>query len=286
MILIIKMEKIGQEYLMYLSTAQSNPIKTLTESLKEVLQDVNIYFNKDGIETVYMDPDQIALVSLKLHAEKFEEFYCPNPLNLGINMLAFHKLLKTIVNGDTLSLFILKNDPERLGINIQNKKKRIDNEIMYNLMDVDLVEIEAPEIDFDSQITMPCTEFQKYCRELSTISKLVTISISNKKIFCMSADGKNFACQKLKIQESDDATVTIDINENVNSENYVIGTFSLYFLSLFCKSSTLCSSLTLSLKAGFPMVITYSVATLGKVTYVLCAQHEIDEDDLRSENAT
>ena len=54
-------------------------------------------------------------------------------------------------------------------------------------------------------------------------------------------------------------------NENENE----IGTFSLKFLNLFCKSSTLCATIQLYMKADFPLVIIYSVADLGTVKYCL-----------------
>ncbi len=265
------------DYLMYFSTAQSTPIKTLTEALKEVLTDINIHFNKEGLEVINMDPEQISFVALKLKGRKFEKYHCPNKFLAGVNMMSLHKLLKTIGNNDTLSMYVTKEDSDKLGIVIQNKKKRINNKIIYNLLDVDLVHIDIPEIDYDAQITMPCSDFQKYCRELAGISNFVTLGISGKKIFSMNVDGK-FACQTLDIEESDDSNVVIEINENINGSNVVkIGRYPLKFLNLFCKSSTLCATIQLYVKSDYPISIVYTVAELGTVNYCLCPQ--TDEDD-------
>ena len=114
----------NEKYLMYLNTVQGTAIKTLTEALKEVLTDINIHFNRDGLQIMNMDPGQVSFVSLKLYADKFEEFYCPSPIYKGVNMMALHKLLKTIGNNDTVSLYITKKDPDKLNISIQNKKKK------------------------------------------------------------------------------------------------------------------------------------------------------------------
>ena len=270
--------KKNEKYLMYLNTVQGTAIKTLTEALKEVLTDINIHFNKDGMQIMNMDPGQVSFVSLKLYADKFEEFYCPSPLLVGVNMMALHKLLKTIGNNDTVSLCVTKKDPDKLGISIQNKKKRINNNIVYNLMDVDLVHIEIPEVDYDAQITMPCGDFQKYCRELATISNFVTMTISSDKVFALTVDGK-FASQSLEIEESEDSNVVIEINENISEEEEIceIGTFTLKFLNLFCKSSTLCNTIQLYMKSEFPIIIIYSVASLGTCKFCLCPQSEPDE---------
>ena len=58
------MVKKNSEYLMYLSTAQSSPIKTLTESLKEVLTDININFDKNGIEVPRTADEQLKSMTI------------------------------------------------------------------------------------------------------------------------------------------------------------------------------------------------------------------------------
>lgn len=264
------------KYLMYFMTAQASPMKTLTESLKEVLTDINIRFDEDGFEVINMDPSQISFVALKLIGEKFEEYHCPNPLVIGVQMMSLHKLLKTIGNNDTLTMFVTKENPDKLGIVIQNKKKRICNKITYNLKDVDEVEIDIPEVDYDAEITMPCGEFQKYCRELATISNFVTIGISPEKIFSMTVDG-SIGSQTLEIEESDDSNVVIDVNDNID-DDVDIGVFSLKFLNLFCKSSTLCNTIQLYVKPEYPIIIVYSVASLGTVKFCLLPQAEEEEE--------
>lgn len=260
------------KYLMYFMTAQASPMKTLTESLKEVLTDVNIRFNDKGFEIINMDPSQISFIALKLLGEKFEEYYCPNPLVIGVQMMSLHKLLKTIGNNDTLAMYVTKENPDKLGIVIHNKKKRVCNKIIYNLKDVDEVVIDIPEVDYDAHITIPCSEFQKYCRELANISNFVKINVSSNKTMSMLVEG-SIGSQTLDIEESDDSNVVINIDDSIDDE-IEIGTYSLKFLNLFCKSSTLCNTIQLYVKPEYPIVLIYSVASLGTVKFCLVPQYE------------
>jgi proliferating cell nuclear antigen len=192
-------------------------------------------------------------------------------------MLSLHRLLKTIGNNDNISMYVTKDNPNQLGIVIQNKKKRIFNRIIYNLKDVDLVEIDIPEVDYDAQVTMPCSDFQKYCRELVNISNYVTFGVSDDKVFSMIVSGK-WARQSLDIEQSEDSNVVIDINENIE-EDVDIGTYSLKILNLFCKSSTLCNTIQLFMKEEYPIIIVYSVASLGSVRFCLLPKGEGDDDE-------
>ena len=57
-------------------TIQVSPFKTLIESLKDILADVNIEFNEEGMKIITMDSTQTILVHLKLEASNFEYYYC------------------------------------------------------------------------------------------------------------------------------------------------------------------------------------------------------------------
>ena len=111
------------EYLLNIKTIQATTIKLVIDALKEILMDVNLEFSSSGMKIIAMDNTHIVLIHLKLEAEKFEKYYCEKKMFVGINMLKLHMLIKTITNNDILSLFILKNDPNILGINIENIEK-------------------------------------------------------------------------------------------------------------------------------------------------------------------
>ena len=112
------------EYLLNIKTIQAATFKQVIDALKEILMDVNLEIDETGIKIVAMDNTHIVLIHLKLEAEKFEIYECAKKTYVGINMLRLHALIKTITNNDILSIYIKKDDPNHLGITIENNDKK------------------------------------------------------------------------------------------------------------------------------------------------------------------
>ena len=83
-----------------------------------------------------MDPSHTVLVHLKLEKESFEEYFCTDKITAGISMLNFFKLIKTMTNNDTLTLYIERADENKLGIRIENGEKNSITTYKLNLMDL------------------------------------------------------------------------------------------------------------------------------------------------------
>ena len=122
-----------------------------------------------------MDASHTVLVHLKLDHDKFEHYHCPNPITIGVNMLNFFKLIKTIGNSDTLTLFIKEGNQECLGIKIVNGEKNLITNYTLNLMDLNEQTLQVQPADFESIITMPSVEFQKIIRDMNGLADVVDI---------------------------------------------------------------------------------------------------------------
>ena len=91
---------------MRLATIQASAIKSTFEVLKDILNDVNIYFKPDGMYIVTLDTARTSLVDMFLSADNFEEYECEQEIIAGINVSNTFKLLKSISNTDVLILSI------------------------------------------------------------------------------------------------------------------------------------------------------------------------------------
>jgi proliferating cell nuclear antigen len=249
------------DYILFIKTVQSQSIKILVESLKEVLTDINLYFDNNGIKIMTMDNARVALVYVRLLKDNFEEYHCESRTLCGINMIYLFKLLKTVGNNDVLTLFIRNGSMNELGIKIENKEKNTVTESYLKMLDISEEKLEIPDIQYDSVISMPSVDLQKYCRDLSIISGQVCIS-SNASKFILEANG-DFASQKIIIGEAQNGLIFSKKNQNVSE------TFDLKYINSFTKSTNLCSTVEIFLKREYPLVIEYNVANLGKLQYCL-----------------
>src|SRR3989338_11668311 len=165
----------NDDCVMEMRTVQSNIIKILFDSMKDILVDLNMVFDEAGLKIIEMDGSQVALVSLKLYAENFDYYYCEKRMVVGVNMLNLYKLIKTVSIGDTITFSILRNCEDKLKILMENNEKNSSTEFMYKFIDMDEKILTIPDVNFDSVITMPSSDFQRYCKYHFEISKTLTI---------------------------------------------------------------------------------------------------------------
>lgn len=240
-------------------TVQTNAVRVLFESLKNILSDVNFKADSTGLKLTAVDGTTTAIVNLFLNAERFEEYICPKAINIGINLASVFKILKGIKNTDTISFTILHSDSNNMLLTSQNSDKRAVIRSKIKLLDMDEKIYNIPDIHFDSYMTMPSSDFQTYISDLSNISSEIQIK-SNSNNMTMTAKG-DFAEQSITINET---------NENIpNDSNEQSGTFNIKYIQLFTKSTNLCGTVEIYLKSQYPLTILYNVANLGVLKYCL-----------------
>ena len=240
-------------------TVQTNAIRVLFESLKNILSDVNFKADSSGVKLTAVDGTTTAIVNLFLHAEKFEEYACEESINIGLNLASVFKILKGIKNTDTISFTILRHDMNNMIITSQNSDKRAVIKSKIKLLDMDEKIYNIPDIQFDSYITMPSSDFQTYISDLSNIASEIEIKSSSNNM-TMTASG-DFAEQSITINETNEK-----IPENVNEHS---GVFNIKYIQLFTKSTNLCGTVEIYLKSQYPLTVLYNVANLGVLKYCL-----------------
>ena len=264
--------KIDSNHIVDIKTVQSSAIKILVESLKEILTDANFIIDENGIKLIAMDSTHSVLVYLKLDSDKFESFFCKNKIKIGVSMINLYKLIKTITTNDTLTFFIDGNNTNVLGIKIYNEIKNTQTVYKLNLLDISDEEISIPPAEFDTELTLPSTEFQKIIRDMTNIGTVTEIK-SIGSILEFKCDG-DYASQTTTLGETQNC---LQFKQNREPDYTIQGVFSLKYLSLFTKCTNLCNQIQLYIKNDYPLIIQYTVASLGIIKLCLAPNIENDE---------
>ena len=256
---------------MELKTVQTGAFKTLIEALKEILTDANIEFTDSSMKIITMDPTQTILVHLKLEKDNFESYHCKHKIFIGVNMLNFFKLIRTLTNNDALTLFIENTNTNILGIRIENGEKNSLTTYYLNLIEVNETTYQIPPAQFESTITMPSTEFNKIGRDMINLSEIIEIkSVGSQMIFSCKGE---FASQETIIGETSNG---LNFVKSTTEDNIIQGYYNLKHLVLFTKCTNLCNSIEMYMKNNFPIVIKFSVGSMGNLKLALAPKVEED----------
>jgi proliferating cell nuclear antigen len=247
---------------MKLVTIQASAVKSIFEVLKDILNDVNIYFRPDGVYIVTLDTARTSLVDMYLAADNFEQYSCEQEVIAGINMSNTFKLLKTITNNDVLQMEI--NSREYMNIEIISESKKTNTQFQLKLLDINESRIEVPTVNMTSVTIIPSADFQRLCRDMSNIGDDIEITRSGKN-FRLKCDG-DFACQETHIECPDESPE-------------ITGLYSLRYLNIFTKATSMCASVQIMQEDGNRfLILKYNVANLGELKFYLATK--VSEDQL------
>jgi proliferating cell nuclear antigen len=246
-------------------TVQAAAFRTLIEAMKEILTEANLEFDSTGIKVLSVDETQTVIVHLRLHADRFENFYCPAKHILGVNMIYFFKLIKTMGNNDSLTLYLPASNPNKMGIRMENAEKATVTNYSLKLFDTNIDEISIPNLNFSNTIMLQSTELMKICRDMNALGdKLEVEIISSGTDLVFRCEG-DFAEQETVISEN---SSNMKIRRTTNSPEVVQGIYELKHLTLFTKCTSLCPTIEMYLKNDYPLILKYTIANLGDILLV------------------
>ena len=257
-----------------IQTIQIGAIKTLMTALKDILLETNITITKTGIKIINMDKSHTILAHLNLYAKNFETYDCKiDKIVIGVNMMHLFKLINTIDNNDTLTIYIEEDDyndgiVKYLGLKFDNGEIKQQKIQKLRLIEPENEELEIPNVTFSSVLNLPSSDFQKIVRDLNCISDKIEIrSIStNDGVELIFKCSGTFAQAEIRRSENE-GTMNI-INSN-NNNKIIQGEYSLKNLSYFIKCTNLCNDIELYLENNLPLVVKYNVASLGEIKLCL-----------------
>jgi proliferating cell nuclear antigen len=275
-----------------IKTVQSNAFKTLIDAVKDILIEANLHFTKNGITlNAAKKPTHEMSIIMNLMKDKFQIYDLKEEKLLGIDMVNLHKLIKTMNNDDSLTLYYDKTDPNNLGIRMENEKKNCITDYKLKLLDLNpdkefKLPSDSNKTYFQTILSVPSQIFHKIIKDMANISDSIEIT-SMSDILTFTGKG-DFASQSstLKQKENKKDDESIKISKKAENNEIIQGLYELKNLTTFTKCVGLCSSVELYLKNDYPLFIKYLVADLGYVYLILSPKvnnTKISKDNLDSD---
>ena len=272
----IQSNKLYQKNILTIQTLQIAPIRTLMSALKDILLETNIVFTKEGIKIINMDKSHTILVHLNLEAKNFELYECKmDKIVIGVNVFHLFKLINSIDNNDTLTIYIEDVDysdgvVQFLGLKFENATIKQQKIQKLRLIEPDTDELSLPDIKFSSILNLPSSDFQKIVRDLTCISdkiEIKSIVTANGVELIFKCSG-GFAEAEIRRTESDG---NMEYVKKQDISKIIQGEFSLTNLGYFIKCTNLCNQIELYLENNLPLIVKYNVASLGVIMLALAS---------------
>ena len=237
--------------------------------------------NVGGIRILALDEHQTLLIYVKLNSDQFVEFYVkPQCHSIGLDLIQFHKFMKTVDKDSIMTIYIDKDDEQNIVFELQNNAKNNNATYKQKLLDIDDNTKKLPqETNFEMSVMMDTADFKKICTEMNQFSEYVEITCTTKEI--------TFKCQGdssayVKIFKNSDTGVRIaGLKNNGKTPCIFQAIYNLKHLVTFGKCTNLCTEMQLYLKNDYPLFIQYTIGLLGKM---LVGLSPVDEKAIKKDN--
>ncbi|MBD3247099.1 proliferating cell nuclear antigen (pcna) [Candidatus Pacearchaeota archaeon] len=237
-----------------------NP-KTLANAIgiiSELVVEVRIKFNEEGMNIVAIDPANVAMVEFKLPRTSFSQFDIDDKEVLGVNLDNLKRILKRAGSKSTL---ILETQENVLKIQIQDRVKR---SFSLSLIDVTSEDKEMPSLDFKSKIKLNSVDFIASVEDCSVVADACSFIVEEGGKFVIHAKGLNSAKAEFSGDEA-------EINAEPCKSRY-----SLEYLQKFLKGAKLTDKTFLKFSADHPLRVEFANEFM-KLNFVLAPRVETED---------
>ena len=168
----------GETNLMEITTKQAKPFKNLFDSLKDIIEDAILRWEKDGLYIKASDHSNIIASNTFLLASEFEHYYLSpkingkddEPLEINVSVRHLNRAIQAAGNSDIIHMIYNSQEPDYLSIVIKNEEKKethfSDIQISEVTQDILGVEEHCTRDNYSTILKMPSGEFDSICKNL------------------------------------------------------------------------------------------------------------------------
>lgn len=268
--------------LLKIKTTESHSFKVLAELLQNCVRDAAFQINEEGMFLTCIDEGKCEsgtmCIDLKLYSNHFPIFKFNYPFKLGVNLIHFHQMLKSIKKKSTLTLEISEDEPQKLNIIVQSGSENNQPMISH----VKVTNVQVTEVDLAVGYEKPIVCSSKDFSQLRTFTKIGDkISVH----FCKT--WVKFSCSNDELMSRTIAFGETDLqNEDANPTDEIHElTFPTDKITQLVKVAGLSTNVQLYVRKDLPLKIQFNVGSLGNLCIYLKSMQLLQKESEQQEYA-
>jgi proliferating cell nuclear antigen len=226
--------------------------------ISELVLEVRIKVNKEGLSLIAIDPANVAMVSFKLPAEAFSDFEVDSEEVLGVSLDSLKAVLRRVKTGSVLLLSKQENE-----INIQIKDK-IKREFNLALIEIEGEEKKIPSLEFVSKVEMSSTDFLEAIEDCSVVADSCSF-ITEPDKFLIKAKG---ALNSFKSEFSSDELSIVA--QSATSK------YSLEYLQKMIKATKITDRVVINFSTDYPLKLDFKTPFID-LSFILAPRVDSEE---------
>jgi len=226
--------------------------------ISDLVLDVRIKVNKEGVSILAVDPANVAMISFKLPAAAFSEFEVENDEILGVSLESLKAVLRRC---SARGVLVMQREENTLKIEIQDKIKR---EFNLALIEIEDEEKEIPILEFTSRIEMASADFSEAIEDCSVVSDSCSF-VSEPDKFIIQGKGS------LNSFKSEFSSDELNIQAQEATSKY-----SLEYLQKMAKATKITDKAIINFSTDYPLKLEFNTPFI-ELSFILAPRVETED---------
>ena len=230
----------------------SNLFKKVIDAVRDVCKETTFQITPEALTMQCMDSSHVCLVSLRLTDSL--EISSQDDMVMSLNLSNLYKVICTLDTNSPATINIVDNKVQIISDSLYRKC-----DSLISLMDIEMDPLMIPDMDFPITIVLSSTEFVRLVKDMSEFGDSIRITAEpGKVIFRTFGD-----ITDMQITFTEHDNCILDIKSSVEVD------FSLKYLLMFLKATSLSEKSHIHLGEDTPMKVEYKISDQDSLCFYL-----------------
>jgi len=237
---------------MRIKTLQVDKLRKIFETIANIVDEVTLKIEKDGIKIRAMDPGHIALVDFEMKKDAFDEYSVKDAISIGIDLKPLVNVLKRVEENVT---FEVKEAKTTLVVSSEGAAKK---KFEIPLIDLTEEQLKIPSLTFEAEAVISGDMLKNAISDASVFGEQVSIKADSNSLSFIAKSDENEAETRI---EKDSCLA-------FNSKKEVKSTFTLEYLADISKIADIVGKAKLFIGTNIPLKLEFDDETM-KIIFFL-----------------